>query len=147
MKNKITLLISLVVLLALSYFAFSFFKNNTASKNENIQTDILRLIKTNPDPLDNATILPTQDLEFTFSQPIYRTELKHHFDPEIPHTVEIVNGIDTEHGTTVKIKFNEPLELGSGYTLFIESSTKVNDMLRLDRDYIYHFKTIGYRGV
>lgn len=107
----------------------------------------LKLISTKPDPLDNVTILPTQNLEFTFNIPIYRSEFKHHFDPEVPHDIEVVGGIDSEHGTTIRIKFRKSLELGSGYTLFVESGTKVNDKLRLDRDYIYHFTTISYRGV
>lgn len=148
LKHKVVILI-LVILIILAVFLFFYVKKTptTEQPKNPAQTEELRLLKTNPDPLDNTTILPTQNLEFTFNMPIYRSEFKHNFDPEIPHDIEMVDGIDSEHGTTIRIKFREPLKLGSGYTLFVEAGTKVNDKLKLNRDYIYHFTTIHYRGV
>ena len=149
MKKNIVLLFVVTILLLASFFIYKnqIVKKTNSFANNHQQPDVLRLIKTNPDPLENATILPIQDLEFTFNMPIYRSEFKHRFDPDVERTVEVVNGIDFEHGTVMRIKFNKPLGLGGGYTLFVESGTKVNEKLRLGRDYIYHFKTIGYRGV
>lgn len=111
------------------------------------QEEKLTIVSTKPDPLDEATILPNQSIEITFNYPIYRSELKHRFDPEIEHEVITVNGIDKELGTTFKITFNEPLELGKGYTLFILSNTHDQKNHSIDHEYTYHFKTISYRGV
>src|SRR3989344_6495136 len=111
------------------------------------QEEKLTIVSTKPNPLDETTILPKDGIEITFNYPIYRSELKHRFDPEIEHEVEAVNGVDKELGTTFKITFNEPLELGRGYTLFILSNTHDQKNHSIDHEYTYHFKTISYRGV
>lgn len=110
--------------------------------------DQLRVVKTNPDPLDEATILPTQSIEITFNKEIPKSEFKHQFDPEIKgYEIEAIGGGDATKGTTMKVNFKEPLELGGGYTLVIQNSTRTNDGKNLDHQYEYHFKTIQYKGV
>src|SRR3989344_7198590 len=104
----------------------------------------LEIVSTAPDPLEGATILPTQNIGINFNKPLYRSEFKHKFDPEIEHEVEVVDGIDKELGSTFRIKFSQPLELGSGYTLFILPNTKTEDGFELGQEKIYHFKTIRY---
>lgn len=111
------------------------------------QEEKLTIVSTKPDPLDEATILPKDGIEITFNYPIYRSELKHRFDPEMKHEVVVVNGIDKELGTTFRITFNDSLELGRGYTLIILPETHDQKNHNLDHEYIYHFKTISYRGV
>jgi len=123
------------------------YQKQASSKVLQVADDKLKIVSTKPEPLDEATILPKDGLEITFNYPIYRSELKHRFDPEIEHEVITVNGIDKELGTTFKITFNEPLELGRGYTLFILSNTHDQKNHSIDHEYTYHFKTISYRGV
>src|SRR3989344_9632825 len=102
----------------------------------------LIVVSTKPNPLDEATILPKDGLEITFNYPIYRSEFKHRFDPEIKHEVEAVNGVDKEMSNTFKIIFSDSLELGRGYTLFILPETHDQKNHSLNHEYIYHFKTI-----
>lgn len=106
----------------------------------------LKIISTKPDPLEGAILLPSQSIEITFNKPIMKTEFKHQFDPQLEHEVEVV-GEKSHFGQTLRIKFTKPLELGSGYTLFVLPSTHTEEGLKLDRDIIFHFKTIPYRGV
>lgn len=111
------------------------------------QQEALRLVSTNPDPLEGATILPTQSLEFTFNKPIAKTEFKHLFDPEVEHEVEIASNKKGWLGNTIKLNFKKPLQLGSGYTLFIYQNTQTEDKQTLDKEYVFHFSTIKYRGI
>ncbi len=104
------------------------------------QKEELKIISTNPNPLEEATILPTSSIEITFNKPVNLSEFKHRFDPEVNHEVEAIKN-------TFRITFKKPLRLGSGYTLFILPNTHTEDGLSLDREIIYHFKTISYRGV
>ncbi len=106
----------------------------------------LKIISTNPHPLDEATILPTQNIEFTFNKPLFRSQFKHKFDPDIEHEVEVIDGRDKEFGQTFKIVFKKPLELGLGYALFVFTNTKTEGGLFLDKEYVFHFQTIKYKG-
>ena len=139
----------LLILLAIVIIGVLIWNQKQTSNKilKQVQDDNLKIVSTKPEPLDEATILPKDSLEITFNYPIYRSELKHRFDPEIEHEVITVNGIDKELGTTFKITFNEPLELGRGYTLFILSNTHDQKNHSIDHEYTYHFKTISYRGV
>src|SRR3989344_4455175 len=47
----------------------------------------------------------------------------------------------------IEIKFKKPLDLGSGYTLYILPDTNGVDKKILGKDVIYHFSTIKYKGV
>lgn len=149
MNKKLKLLLVFLFLILGIILSFKLLPLNKDKNTTNNQTqsDQLKLISTNPDPLDNVTIIPTQDLEFTFNKPFYKSEFKHKFDPLVEHDVEVVNGENSERGSTFRIKFRKPLPLGSGYTLMIEASTKIDEDHKLDRDYIYHFRTIQYKGV
>lgn len=138
----------LIVIVLLTIAAGVFLYQKQTVKVEPVkQEEKLTIVLTKPNPLDEATILPKDGIEVTFSYPIYRSELKHRFDPEMKHEVVVVNGIDKELGTTFRITFNDSLELGRGYTLIILPETHDQKNHNLDHEYIYHFKTISYRGV
>lgn len=112
----------------------------------NIQQDVLKIMSTNPEFLDGAVILPTQNIEFKFNNLISVSEFKHSFDPELEHEIQV--DYDRKNNiTTIKIIFTKPLDLGSGYTLFILSNTKSEDNKELGKEYQYHFSTIKYKGV
>lgn len=121
-------------------------QNPNQPKQETPQEQ-LKVISTNPDPLEGATILPTQTIEITFNKPVNTSEFKHRFDPELEHRVEVVNSSSSYQSHTFRMIFDKPLKLGSGYTLFILPNTHTEDGLKLDQEIIYHFKTISYRGV
>ena len=135
----------IIGILVISVIAF-LYQKQTATPETN-EPEQLKITSTKPATLDEATILPTDTIEITLNKPIYRSELKHRFDPEINHEVETINGIDKELGQTFRIIFQEPLGLGKGYTLFILSNTHDQENHNLDHEYIYHFKTISYRGI
>lgn len=135
----------LIILIIVSLGIFIW--NKQTNKAPVNQPETLKIISTKPEPLDESTILPKDGIEITFNYPIYRSELKHRFDPELGHVVEAVNGIDSEMSTTFKITFSNSLELGRGYTLFVLPETHDQKNHTLEHEYIYHFKTISYRGV
>lgn len=122
-------------------------KQNSDKSVQNPPKEELKILSTNPSPLEDATILPTGFIEITLNKPVVTSEFKHRFDPELEHEVEVINGINSSYGKTFKLHFKKPLQLGSGYTLFILPNTHTEDGLKLDKEIIYHFKTIGYRGV
>ena len=139
------------IIIFISILLVIFIQKNKPAVNKNptsqTQPEVFRLVSTNPDPLDKTTILPNQPIEFIFSKPIFRSEFKHSFDPDIEHEVEVIDGRDNAFGNKMRIVFKKPLELGSGYTLFIHSNTTTESKETLGRDYIYHIKTIVYKGV
>ncbi|OGE15852.1 hypothetical protein A3F00_04745 [Candidatus Daviesbacteria bacterium RIFCSPHIGHO2_12_FULL_37_11] len=147
MKKQIILGIVIVLSLAVLIFVSSLFKIGTSTKQETetIQVnDELEIISTNPDPLEGAVVMPSQIIEIKFNKIISVSEFKHKFDPELEH--EVIPE-DEKLGTTFKIKFKKPLDLGSGYTLYILPDTNGVDKKILGKDVIYHFSTIKYKGV
>lgn len=118
------------------------------SPTQEAQNDQLKIVSTDPDPLDDATILPTQSITITFNKVIPKTEFKYKFEPEIAGAeVEALNGSDSTNGIVMKISFKKPLDLGMGFTLKILGSTRTDKKENLDSDYNYHIKTIQYKGV
>lgn len=159
MKNiKVKILISVAILGILFYiFKSGIFHKITPQDNQTqkIQTntssvsqnDKLQVVSTNPDPLEGAILLPTQSIEVTLSKEVVVSELKHKFDPETKNTVEVLDNKGTTKGKVFKITFKDPLKPGVGYTLFIETNTHTESGETLDKQYVYHFKTISYKGI
>ena len=143
LKKNIIIIIITIIIVILGFVL----RQNPNKPTSLPQKEELKIISTNPNPLENTTILPTGTIEISFNKPIVVSEFKHKFDPELEHEVEIINGINNSLGHTFKISFKKPLKLGSGYTLFILPNTHTEDGLKLDKEIIYHFKTIEYRGV
>ncbi|MDO8638298.1 MAG: Ig-like domain-containing protein [Candidatus Daviesbacteria bacterium] len=103
----------------------------------------IKVISTNPENLDGVVILPTQIIEITFNQPMEnRGEFKNKIDPLVEYEIKL-----SDDRKTAKIIFTKPLNLGTGYTLFIKSDTKFDGKRTLDKEIIYHFNTISYKGV
>ena len=152
-NSKIFLGLCAFLIIAFGLFMFTRVNKSPVNNGEKanqaeISDNQLKIIATNPNPLDDATILPTQSIEITFNKIIPKSEFKHEFSPEIPsHEVEALNGPDANNGSVMKINFKEPLQLGAGYSLTISSGTRTGDGKSIDKEYIYHFKTIQYKGV
>ena len=148
--KKIILAGFAIVLVALFLSKDKFFKATEKTSEPEITSkvseDKLEILSTNPDPLEGAVIMPTQEIEFKFNKQLSVSEFKHKFDPEVEH--EVKTEVDeTEKSTTVRITFKKPLELGGGYTLFVLANTISEDNKLLNRDFVYHFSTIRYKGV
>lgn len=117
--------------------------NQSSDKQETQVSDEPRLTSTNPSPLNNATILPTQTIEFTFSQPIEnRGELKFEIKPEAQVDIHLSND-----KKTAKITPTKPYLLGQTYSINIKTETKFDSKKKLPDGLNFTFKTINYRGV
>lgn len=145
MNKKPVLIIATLIFLALIFFLVK--NKQTTTPTTPSPSDQLQIISTNPNPLDEATILPTDSIEITLNKPVVVSELKHRFDPDIKHEVKVINGINNSYGQTFRIIFEKPLPLGSGFTLFILKETHTEEKQLIDKEYIFHFKTIKYSGV
>lgn len=107
------------------------------------QSPNAKLLSTNPSPFDNSIILPTQTLEFTFSDPIENVgEFKVKLEPEAE-----INIILSDDRKTAKITPKSSFDLGQAYTLFITNETKFDGGKRLDQSLQFGFRTIEYKGV
>jgi hypothetical protein len=150
-------LIKLGIALGLVLLAFVIFQilNTNSSKTQSPTQAVekadseLRIVSTNPQNLDGTTILPTQSLEINFNKPIPKSEFKHQMDPgDLEYEIEALNGPSGDVGQTIKIIFKKPLPIGgAAFTLTVKTATRTDDKIFLDHEYIYHFKTISYKGV
>lgn len=148
MKKQIVLGALIIIVVATFLVKGSVLQDKSTKKAPEINTkqeeDQLKIISTNPNPLDEAVILPTQSIEFKFNKSISVSEFKHRLDPEVGHKIEAE---ENSTGTTIRITFDKPLELGNGYTLFVLSNTNSKDKSSLGQEFQYHFSTIKYKGV
>lgn len=146
-KNKIIAVIIAIGILLMGIFALGFggkqVSVNEATDLSQNQSPNPHVISTNPSPLENSTIVPTQKLEITFSQPIEnKGEVKYILDPEADISIEL-----SDDRKTVKVIPVKPYNLGQGYTLSIKQDTKFDGGKRQDGDAVFHFTTIPYKGV
>jgi hypothetical protein len=141
----ITILITIGLIL-ITVFNRGFYATQESvgpSQNTDANSKNVMVLSTNPDNLDNATILPTQSLEITFNKPVENEgELKHRLEPQTDHHIEV-----SGDRKTVKVVPNKGWALGTTYTLFIQSDSKFREEGKLDHEIIYHFKTIDYKGI
>lgn len=101
------------------------------------------VVSTNPENLDGTTILANQTIEITFNLPLEnRGEFKNRIDPEAEYEIKL-----SDDRKTAKIIPLKPYKLGTGFTLFIKPDTKFDGKKQLEREIIYHFRTINYKGV
>ncbi len=102
-----------------------------------------KVVSTKPDSLDGSTILPNQVIEITFNRPLENVgEFKNRIDPKSDISIKLSNDRKTAIITPQK-----PYALGGGFTLFILPDSKFDGKKTLGKDIIFHFNTIGYKGV
>lgn len=103
----------------------------------------INITSTNPSPLEGATVLQNGKIEITFNKPLENVpEFKTRIDPEINYKVEL-----TADKKTVIIYPQPSWQLGTEYSLFILPDTKFEGKKTLNKEAIYHFQTIKYKGV
>ncbi|MFA5932647.1 MAG: Ig-like domain-containing protein [Microgenomates group bacterium] len=108
-----------------------------------IQTDTPEIISTSPSPLDNSYIWGTTAISITFNLPIENIpELKYKFEPASNIKTDLSNDNKTVTFTPI-----EPLKLGSEYLLTIPAEAKFLGKKTLGKSYIFHIRTIEYKGV
>lgn len=143
-KKKIIIIVIAVSALLIALFAKGLGSTpQPVPETKQTESQVPLVVSTNPSPLDNATVLPTQVLEITYSHPIENPgEIKYSIDP--PIDVKLTLSDDKK---TIKVTPNQPFNLGGGYTLVIKGDTKFDGGKRQDGDKVYHFATISYKGV
>lgn len=147
LKQKIIGIIAVIGTILILIFQHGFYSKPTANLEKQpqiqTQTDKIELVSTNPSPLEEATLWAMQPIEITFNLPLVNApEFKHKIDPKPDYKVEL-----SDDKKTVRIIPTKPLQLGLGFTLFIQSDTKFDGNKTLGRDYVFHFRTIEYKGV
>lgn len=107
----------------------------------------IKIISTNPDPLEEAVILPTQTIEITFNIPLEnKGEFKNKIEPLLNPLSDYEIKLSDDR-KTAKIIPTIPFKLGTTFTLFILPASKFDGKRQLGKEIIYHFKTIEYRGI
>ena len=103
-----------------------------------------KLISTNPDLFEDNPIIPTNiPLEINFNRGLENEgEFKLRIEPKVEFKINLIND-----RKTAVITFPKPLDLGTGYTIFIGPDTKFTGVGDWREEKIFHFRTIPYKGV
>lgn len=150
LKQKIMVMVAIVGAALIFIFKEGLYSKpvtqNTDSKieerNQSQDTEP-RVVSTNPENLDGLTILADQTIEITFNLPLEnKGEFKYRIDPEAEVEIKL-----SDDRKTAKIIPLKSFSLGTSFTLTIKPDTKFDGKKQLNRDIIYHFKTVSYKGV
>lgn len=148
LKQKIIAVVAIIGAVLILIFQQGLYSKNEPSsgtevKNEQVQNENPDIIATNPSPLDQSVILPTQSIELNFNYPLENIpEFKHKIEPKVDYKIEL-----STDRKTAKIIPTTSFGLGMTYTLFIAPETKFDGNKTLGKEIIYHFKTIEYKGI
>lgn len=116
---------------------------NQDSKIEQLSDKEVRIVSTKPEPLEEAVISATEEVEITFSHALENEgQFKVRIEPKTDYKI-VLSG----DRKTAKIIPQIPYELGAGYTLFILPDSKFDGVGEWRKEKIFHFQTIKYRGV
>ena len=100
------------------------------------------VVGTVPVELEQSTILPTQTIEIQFSHPLVNVpETRWEIQPSADVKAEL-----SADRKILKLIPSTPYNLGQTYTLFLRGETKIGEKQTLEKEYIYHFKTIQFKG-
>jgi hypothetical protein len=149
LKNKIITAILIIGSLLILLFQRGLYGNSNSpaqstptAETKQEQNTEPKIVSTNPLPLNEAVILPGQTIEITFNYPVNAvSEFKHRLEPKIDYKIEL-----SSDRKTAKIIPTKTFNLGTGYTLFILGETKFDDKKKLNQEFVYHFRTIDFKG-
>lgn len=150
MKNKIIIVLSILLFLAAAFYGFKSFKKtdgkNSPKPSDNTSapaTETPQIVSTKPDPLEDNIVAADGVVEITFNKPLQNSgEFKLKIEPTVEFKVDL-----SSDRKTARISFIKPLELGSTYTLFIGPETKFDGTGNWGQEKIFHVRTIVYKGV
>jgi hypothetical protein len=144
-KEKIIWIVIAIGVALVAIFSSGLYSNSiptAVSPTENIDTNEIRVVSTVPANLNDSTILPNQTIELTFSEQLVNIpETRWSISPSADIKAEL-----SDDRKTLKLIPNKPYDLGNGYTLLIKGDTKIEGKGNLDRELIYSFKTIQFKG-
>lgn len=142
LKQKIIGLIALIGTILIIIFQRGIYSNSTP-QSQTTNNQEIEVVSTSPSPLEEAVVLPNQEIKITFNYPIQNSgEFKVKMDPAAEYKITL-----SEDRKTAQINFSKPLKLGGGYTIFIQPDTKFDGKGNLNKDINFHIKTINYSGV
>ncbi len=149
MKYKVILGIILIVIAG--YFLYGKISNQIDSEKPTqdskptqiSSTDKPQIVKTVPDPLNEAIVPANQVVEITFNRPLENVgEFKIRMEPKIEFKLELSG--DRKTGKIIPAK---PFELGTEYTIYLGAETKFDGVGRWGENKEFRFRTIKYRGI
>lgn len=143
LSNKTILAIILIGIGVIYVFYHGIYQKSTLNNTKGVTQETAEPSVATTNPVDRATILPTQTIEITFNQPLENVgEFKNNIDPKVEYTVEL-----SSDRKTAKITPKGSFALGTTYTLTIKPDTKFDGHKLFNKDYTLQFKTIDYRGI
>lgn len=149
LKQKIITAFVLLGLILIAVFSNGLYSKKQSSTALPIlsQTNLteekqIKVVSTNPSPLEEGVILPNQTIEITFNKPMVNDNSLISFDPKVDFTLEQ----NSDH-KTLKISPKISSSLGKSFTLIIKSGYRSDTGEKLDHDEVFHFKTVKYTGV
>ena len=118
-------------------------QQQSPQSTDQVKHDQPEIISTKPDPLEEAVVSATEQIEITFSHPLENSDqAKFRLEPKVDYKIVL-----SQDRKTAKIVPQKPYDLGSTYTLFILPDSKFDGIGQWGKEKIFHFKTIKYRGV
>lgn len=148
LSNKKSLIIAVIVLVLAAIFLYKKMGTNVKTSSlpsaaPSAKNDSPMIVSTQPDPLEDATIPATGQIEITFNRPLQNVgEFKSRIESNTDYKV-----ILSQDRKTAIISWQKPLELGTSFTLFIEPDTKFDGVGAWGQEKVFHFRTIKYTGV
>lgn len=105
------------------------------------QTEEIKVVTTNP--TQQGTIMADQTVEITFNTPLENgDEVKHKLEPVADYKIKL-----SDDRKTAQFIPQKPWTLGTTYTIFIQPETKFSEKKLFNKEFIFNFRTIEYRGV
>lgn len=105
------------------------------------QTEEIKVVTTNP--TQQGTIMADQTVEITFNTPLENgDEVKHKLEPTTDYKIKL-----SDDRKTAQFIPQKPWTLGTTYTIFIQPETKFAGKKLFNKEFIFNFRTIEYRGV
>jgi hypothetical protein len=149
LKQKIIIIIAAVGALLIYIFQHGLYsqpsteKSPEQAKNIAQSSEEVKLVSTNPTPLEETIVLPTQSVELVFNFPLENIgEFKHRLEPKVDYKAKL-----SDDKKIVIISPIGSFSPGTEYTLFIQPDSKFIGGKRLKEEIILHFRTIVHKGV
>lgn len=144
-RNRIIALVGALGLILIAVFQMGFYQKSEQVLPTPSAEIVSRptVVETNPQQLENAVVLPTQEIAITFNQTLVNApEIRWLVQPEVEMDVRV-----SDDRKTAYFKPKQSYAVGSGYSLQIGKETRFDSEQRLADDQIWHFRTIEYRGI
>lgn len=147
-KQKIIGIITILGLILIGIFKHGLYSHsplsltNQPAVNPSQNADP-KVVSTTPELSQEVILPPNQDISINFNLPLQNSgELRYQITPDVEVNLKL-----SSDRKTITISPRTFYKLGSEYTIFIKGETKFDNKKTLNKEYIFHFKTIQYIGV